>query len=168
MRRERNGFKLRKPKLGIFFASIYFLSALGLAVYLFMPKSVDASSRERLLIPSIGLIASVENIERHGTELTAPEYNAGAYYAADNKVVLIGHSTTVFKNLSELVPGESFTFDKAKYRVEKVVILEKSAVDMKQIVAPATEKTVVLMTCYGDQIGPYDYTHRFIVTAKVV
>ncbi|MBQ2638683.1 sortase [Candidatus Saccharibacteria bacterium] len=166
--RVNNSFKLKRPKIGIIFGIIYFLVAAGLTTYFFVPKPVDASSDERLFIPSIGLVARVENIERQGNTLKSPDYIAGAYFATAHKTVIIGHSSTIFKDLHNIKISDKFNFDNKSYIVKKIEILEKSVIDMNEIVSETEENTLVLMTCYGESLGGQDFSHRFIVTAKEV
>ena len=166
--RVKSSFKLKRPKIGLIFGIIYFLVAAGLTAYFFIPKPVDASSDERLFIPSIGLVARVENIKRQGNTLKSPDYIAGAYFATEHKTVIIGHSSTIFKNLHNIKVGDKFNFDNKGYAVKKIEILEKSVIDMNEIVAETEDNTLVLMTCYGESLGGQDFSHRFIVTAKEV
>lgn len=133
-----------------------------------MPKTADASSEERLFIPSIGLIARVKNIERTGNQLIAPDEIAGAYQPTIHKTVIIGHSSTVFKDLKNIDGDDTFTFDKKSYKIKDHKIIEKSVVDMSKVVEETDVNTVILMTCYGEPIGPQDYSHRLIITAEEV
>ena len=161
-------FRLKRPKFGLIFGILYFLAAAGLTAYFFVPKQADASSDERLFMPSIGLIARVTDIERDGNTLKAPDYIAGAYHATNHKTVLIGHSSTIFNNLHNIKIKDTFTFDQKTYTVIKTEILEKAMIDMGEIVAETDENTIILMTCYGEPLGGQDFSHRFIVTAKEV
>ena len=162
----KNGFRLKRPKIGIIFGVLYFFIATGLTAYFFIPKPVDASSEERLFMPSIGLVARVKDIEREGNTLKAPDYIAGAYKASAHKTVLIGHSSTIFKELHQTKIGDKFTFDHKNFSVKKIEILEKSVIDMSEVVAETEDNTIVLMTCYGESLGGQDFSHRFIITAK--
>ena len=161
-------FKLKRPKFGIFLAVLYFVVAAGFTAYIFMPKIADASSEERLFMPSISLIARVKDIEQQGRSLIAPDTIAGAYKSSPRKTVIIGHSSTIFKDLKDLSYGDNFTFDNQKYEVKRIEIIEKSTIDMSDVVKDTPVKTVVLMTCYGEPLGGQDYTHRLIITAEEV
>ena len=165
---KNNSFRIKRPKFSIIFGVIYFCIVAGLTAYFFIPKPVDASSDERLFIPSIGLVARVQNIEREENSLKAPDYAVGAYRATIHKTVLIGHSSTVFENLHNIKLKDKFKFDEKNYVVQKIEILEKTMIDMNEIVAETEENTVVLMTCYGEQLSGQDFSHRLIVTAKEV
>ncbi len=168
MRRAGAKFKLPRAKYGIFAGILYFAAVAGFIAYVFMPKTADASSEERLYIPSIGLIARVKNIERQGNQLIAPDTIAGAYQPTNHKTVIIGHSSTVFSNLSNAKDGEVITFDDHNYRISEIKILEKRLIDMDEIVSETSVNTVILMTCYGEPLGGQDYTHRLIITAEEI
>ena len=150
------------------FGVLYFALIAGFTAYVFMPKTADASSEERLFIPSIGLIARVKDIERSGNQLIAPDEIAGAYQPTIHKTVIIGHSSTVFKDLKNINSDETFTFDKKSFKIKDRKIIEKSVVDMAKVVEETEINTVILMTCYGEPIGPQDYSHRLIITAEEV
>ena len=150
------------------FGVLYFALIAGFTAYDFMPKTADASSEERLFIPSIGLIARVKDIERSGNQLIAPDEIAGAYQPTIHKTVIIGHSSTVFKDLKNINSDETFTFDKKSFKIKDRKIIEKSVVDMAKVVEETEINTVILMTCYGEPIGPQDYSHRLIITAEEV
>lgn len=167
-KRKSNNFRLKKPKIGIIFGIIYFALIAGFTTYTFMPKSADASSEERLFMPSIGLIAQVKDIERTGNQLIAPDEIAGAYSATNHKTVIIGHSSTVFKDLKNVKKSDEFTFDNAKFVVKEVETLPKSLVDMEEIVKETKTNTIILMTCSGEPLGGQDYSHRLIIKAEEV
>lgn len=167
MKREGIKFKLpRAKKISIIAGFLYFAVIAGFTAYVFMPKIADASSEERLFIPSIGLIARVKNIEKTGNQLVAPDTIAGAYQPTNHKTVIIGHSTTIFKDLKDLKEENTFKFDNKTYKIKTREIIKKSLVDMEEITSETKNNTVVLMTCYGDSLGGQDYSHRLIITAE--
>ena len=86
----------------------------------------------------------------------------------NHKTVIIGHSSTVFSNLSNAKDGEVITFDDHNYRISEIKILEKRLIDMDEIVSETSVNTVILMTCYGKPLGGQDYTHRLIITAEEI
>ena len=161
-------FRLPRTKFSIFVGILYFLVTAGFTAYLFAPKAADASSEERLFMPSIGLIAQVKDIERTGSKLIAPEKIAGAYKPTNHKTVIIGHSTTVFKDLKNIKDDSEFTFDHKKYKITDIEIVEKRFVNMEEIVSETEKYTVVLMTCYGESLGGQDYSHRLVITAEEI
>ena len=168
MKREGVKFKLPRAKFSVFAGLIYFVAIAAFTAYIFIPKAVDASSEERLFIPDIGLIARVKDIERQGNQLIAPDTIAGAYKATNHKTVIIGHSSTIFKDLVKLDGDESFTFDNKNYSITSREIVEKRFVNMEEIVSETEKNTIVLMTCYGEPLGGQDYSHRLIIVAEEV
>ena len=168
MKREGAKFRLPRAKFGFFLGIIYFALIAGFTAYVFIPKTADASSEERLFIPSIGLIARVRDIERQGNQLIAPDTIAGAYQPTNHKTVIIGHSSTIFQNLKNVKETDTFTFDNKSYKITSREITPKNVVDMEKVVAETEKNTVVLMTCSGEPLGGQDYTHRLIITAEEV
>ena len=165
---KSNHFSLKKPRFSVIFGVIYFVLIAGFTAYSFMPKTADASSEERLYIPTIGLIAQVKNIERSGNQLIAPDEIAGAYQPTNHKTVIIGHSSTVFKDLKSVKKNDNFNFDGKTYAVKETKVLPKSLVDMEEIVSETEKNTVILMTCSGEPLGGQDYSHRLIIEAEEV
>ncbi len=167
---SRVGVKFRLPhaKFSIFFGILYFAVVAGFTAYVFMPKAVDASSEERLFMPSIGLVAQVKDIKRQGNQLIAPDTIAGAYQPTNHKTVIIGHSSTIFKDLKNVHDNDTFTFDNQKYQIKNIEIIEKKFVNMEEVVRETKIKTVILMTCYGEPLGGQDFTHRLVITAEEV
>ena len=152
----------------IIFTLIY-LIALGLYLLVgLQPSPADASGDIRLQIPSIGLATPVDDIEKTGQILTAPARIAGAYHPSENKIFLIGHSSTVFHNLDQATTGDTITFDNAEYTITEMETRPKSDIAMTAILKPESEPTLILMTCAGDSLGNQDYTHRLIITAHKI
>lgn len=161
-------FKLPRAKFGIIIGAAYFAVIAGFTTYIFMPKSADASSEERLFIPTIGLVARVKDIDRTGNQLIAPDEIAGAYQPTIHKTVIIGHSSTIFKDLKNIKNDDTFTFDNRSYKVKTTEVMRKSSVDMADIVSETSKNTIIMMTCSGEPLGGQDYTHRLIITAEEV
>ena len=120
-----------------------------------------------LNIPGINLVSDVTNLRVEDHELKTPDTIVGSFSRAENKTLLIGHSSTVFQNLNETRLGDEIIYDNNKYVVEKTEVLEKADVDMSKILAPAEKDTLMIMTCTGTDLGNGDATHRIIVTATV-
>lgn len=146
------------------FSCCYFIIIAFLVSQILRPsKIVEATSY--LKIPTINLSTPVSTVHLHGSELSTPEEIAGVYFANPNKIFILGHVSTVFKNLSKITSESSFEFDGKKYQIKETFILEKSKIDMKNILKPEYSPTVIIMTCHGTPLGNQDYTHRFIATA---
>ena len=125
-----------------------------------------ASATEKLEIPAIALEALVKVIKKQGVELIAPDQIAGVYHAAKNKDFVIGHSSTIFRELGKIREGDEVSYNGEKYMVRKVETLEKAEISMAEILVREEKPTIVLMTCAGKSLGGQDYTERLIVWAE--
>lgn len=119
-----------------------------------------------LNIPSINLTSDVTTLQLENRELKTPDNIVGSFSRAENKTLLIGHSSTVFQNLNRVAFGEEINYNDHIYTVQKIETLEKSEIDMSKLLARAKKDTLVIMTCAGDDLGGGDATHRLIVTAE--
>ena len=131
-------------------------------------NAVDAAataSFAEISIPSIDLKSSVVKLKLEEHRLHTPDKIAGSFSRAENKTLIIGHSTTVFSDLDAVVIGNNIIYNDKSYKVEDIETKEKSEINMKKLLAAARKDTIVLMTCAGDYIGEGDATHRLIITA---
>ena len=93
----------------------------------------------------------------------------GARYSeAENKTLLIGHSSTVFKNLDEAEVGDAIWYNGHGYQIVDTDTLLKSEINMDKLLKSEDTDTLVIMTCAGEELDNYDATHRLILTAKAV
>lgn len=149
------------------FVSAFF--AIMLPVYLFIglqPVPVaNADALPRLEITSINLNTPVATVELTDRQLIAPDMIAGVYAGAENKLFIIGHSSTVFQKLDQVKVGETFTYDNVLYQVKSLETLPKADISMTNILKAEDEATIILMTCAGDPLPNQDATHRLIITA---
>lgn len=120
-----------------------------------------------LNIPSIGLVSDVTTLHLEDHELKTPDSIVGSFSRAENKTLLIGHSSTVFQNLDKVAVADEITYDDDIYIVKQIETLEKSEIDMSKLLAQADENTLVIMTCAGTDLGNGDATHRLIITAEI-
>lgn len=118
-----------------------------------------------LTIPAIGLESDVTTLELEEQRLETPDTIVGSYAKDPSKVLLIGHSTTVFRNLNDLGVEDKINYNGDDYLVTKMETLAKDEINMNTLLAPAHDSTLVMMTCAGEMIGNRDATHRLIVTA---
>lgn len=128
-------------------------------------SDTNAATSDQLIISGINLNTAVENVELKGNELTSPENIAGAYNAARNKTLLIGHSTTVFKNLDQIDGDMIIEYRNKDYKITEMVLMKKEDISMFDLTRPAEEDTIILMTCAGKETSDKDFTHRLIITA---
>ena len=118
-----------------------------------------------ILIPAIDLISDVTTLTLHDNKLDTPDTIVGEYSRNASKTFLIGHSSTVFKDLYKIKASDRIYYDNTEYKVVGLETLEKSEIDMNAVLAPAKKQTLVIMTCAGESLGNGDATHRLIVTA---
>lgn len=153
--------------LRVFFASLFIILA---PVYFFSGiqpvSSIEAASYPELNIPSIDLSTPVAPLEMTDHQLIAPATIAGSYSQAEHKQFIIGHSSTVFQNLENVQMYQRLSYNNTEYTITTIETLEKSAIDMNAILAPADADTLVIMTCAGTPLPNQDASHRLIVTAE--
>ena len=125
-------------------------------------KSYEISAE--LSIPSIDLTSDVTALQLEDHELKTPDTIVGSFSRAENKTLLIGHSSTVFQDLNKVKFGDRIVYN-GEYVVNKIEVLEKNDINMSNLLAAAEEDTIVIMTCAGADLGNGDATHRLIVTA---
>lgn len=121
-----------------------------------------------LVIPSIGLKSDVAKLELENHRLETPDEIVGSYSRYSSKTFLIGHSSTVFKNLSTVSLGDLIYYNDETFRVVEIKTLAKNEINMDTVLAPNSEPTIMIMTCAGEPLADHDATHRLIVTATKV
>ena len=118
-----------------------------------------------LVVPSIGLTSGVTKLHLKEHKLNTPDTIVGSYSIHENKTLLIGHSSTVFKDLDQAKIGDVVSYNNIEYTITNMEIHKKSDISMNQVLKSEEKDTVVIMTCAGDPMGDRDATHRLIVTA---
>ena len=161
MELRRRRFDFRK------IVTLFYVAAF--ATYLILGiQPAEATHYEisgNLNISSIGLNSDVTTLELKDHRLNTPDTIVGSYTKYDSKIFLIGHSSTVFKNLNQVKIGNTIEYNGKTYRITDTKTLAKSEIDMNALLAPETRNTLVIMTCAGEILENQDATHRFIVTA---
>lgn len=149
------------------FLAGFFLIMVPVFFYIgFQPASTtEALSYETLTINSIKLEAPVAPLQLEDHQLTAPAKIAGAYSQNPHRELIIGHSSTVFRNLEQVTIGTEIIYGEKTYIVTQVETLPKSEISMQSILATSETDTIVIMTCAGDPLPGQDATHRLIITA---
>lgn len=167
--RNLNPFRWSKRAIRVFTSS-FFMIMLPIYIFIGMQPavSINTDGLPKLSIAAINLDTAVSDVELVNHELVAPANIAGRYSNAKNKTLIIGHSSTVFKNLSKVGAGDLITFDEREYRVTSAEIYEKSAISMADILSSTEEETIIVMTCAGQNLPNQDATHRLIVTATLL
>ena len=147
----------------------YFVIFLAYLIIGFVPAgATDYIVSARISIPTINLLSDVTTLEKDGRTLHAPDTIVGSYSEAENKTLLIGHSSTVFKNLDEAEVGDAIWYNGHGYQIVEADTLLKSEINMDKLLKPEETDTLVIMTCAGEELNNYDATHRLILTAKAV
>lgn len=149
------------------FVTIFYVAAFSAYMILGL-KPVEARQYEisgELTIPSIGLVSDVTALRLENRRLDTPDTIVGSYSEDISKVLLIGHSSTVFENLHNLKLEELIEYNDNVYQVVKTETLPKAKINMSNLLSPTDRQTLVIMTCAGNPVGEKDATHRLIVTA---
>ena len=135
------------------------------AVYAEESTYADAT----LEIPAINLSTPVMQSTMSDNILSVPEQIAASYSSSENKALIFGHSSTVFSNLKSISENDTITYRDKSYHVTNITEQEKSNINMADILAPADQDTIILMTCSGEKIPGTsgDHTHRLIITAEI-
>lgn len=156
-------FSLRKVFIILYMVAFLTYIAVG-----FMPADGTAYTIDgALAIPSIDLVSGVTALELKDHKLNTPDTIVGSYAKNPNKTFLIGHSSTIFKNLYQVNTNDSIFYNNAEYKIVNIEILKKSDIDMSKILKAEEKDTIVIMTCAGETVGEHDASHRLIVTATL-
>lgn len=149
------------------FFTLYFIAfAIYIIVGLQPAQAQHYDVVSRLEIPKLGLVSEVASLKLENRKLETPDTIVGSYSRAQNKTLLIGHSTTVFARLNEMEIGDSLDYANNSYKVVAINTLAKEDILMDEILQHEDVDTVVLMTCAGELLGNGEATHRLIIVAK--
>ena len=151
----------------IFFGLYIVAFLIYLTIGLQPAEAVNPVIVSRLIIPSIGLDSDVQKVELKDHELKTPDLIVGSYSGAENKTLLIGHSSTVFLNLDNTQINDKIFYDGKIYNVDNKETLKKEDVIMPELLGSSDRETIVIMTCAGQDLGSGDASHRLIVTATL-
>lgn len=128
-------------------------------------RASDYEISGELEIPSIGLVADVTGVEMKERKLEVPDAIVGSYAKAENKTLLVGHSTTVFSDLDEVELKDEIIYNGKVYKVSGITWTTKERVRMNELLKREDEDTLVIMTCAGELLDGGAATHRLIITA---
>lgn len=157
----RKSVDFRKILATICFLVATFCFAQGLSPAEALQYEITAE----LKIPSISLDTGVTTLQLQERKLITPDAIVGSFSRSKNKVLLIGHAATVLKNLKDITVGDIINYDDTIYKVENIEIAQKADVDMDDLLKPAKDKTIIIMTCAGELYDNGDASHRLIITA---
>lgn len=141
------------------------LFAIYIAVGLQPADAVQYEISGELKIPAINLVSDVTTLKLEDHKLNTPETIVGSYTRTPSKIFLIGHSSTVFKNLNQTKINDEIEYNNKFYEVINTEIFKKDDIDMTEVLASTKRNTLIIMTCAGIPMGEHDATHRLIVTA---
>ena len=130
-------------------------------------QAAEVDGLPTLSIEAVGIETPVAESELNNKQLSVPDRIAAVYSEDPSKLLLMGHSSTVFANLKNIEIGDEVRYNSKVYVVSDKIIKPKSKINMKKILEPAERETVIIMTCAGESLGANDYTHRLIVTAEI-
>ena len=147
---------------------LYIFVFLAYLLVGFMPAgATNYEISTQLSIPSAGIYSDVTKLSLENHELKTPDTIVGSFSRSDNKTLLIGHSSTVFENLGLAKVGDEIVYNSNIYYIYNIYTIDKSEVDMQQVLREAERDTLVLMTCAGEPIGETDATKRLIIEASI-
>lgn len=118
-----------------------------------------------LYIGSIGLNAPVTKLALENAKLNTPDDIVGSYSKNENTTLLIGHSTTIFKNLPNIKKYDYISYDSNLYQVKSIVVKATQNISMTELLKSNRKNTIILMTCAGRNTKD-GFTHRLIVKAE--
>ena len=136
-----------------------------LAVGLLPAEAARYNIVGRLEIPQINLVSDVTEIKIEDHVLKTPDTIVGSYSRHEHKIFLFGHASGIFKNLANLQIGDEIVYQSITYKINSMIIEEKSMINMAEVLEEEEKDTLVLMTCAGEDLGNGDSTHRLLVTA---
>lgn len=150
----------------IIFIGLYILAFVVYIIFGLQPaEATNYRIFAKLDIPSINLESDVAALNLTDAGLETPNTIVGSFSNAKNKVLLIGHSSSVFRDLDRVILGEKIEYNNKEYKVIKREIFAKSLISMNDVLESEDRDTIVLMTCAGQMLENSDATHRLMVTA---
>ncbi len=157
---KKPNFKVCITVFYIIFFAVYFIIGFQPAA-----EAMDYKVSNELKIESINLNAPVTKLEIKSGKLETPVDIAGSYSITPNKTLLIGHASSIFKNLNLAKIGDKIEYEGDTYKIISTETMEKSAVNMERLLANTKKPTLKIMTCAGEYYNDGDASHRLIVTA---
>ena len=163
----------RKVDFRKVFTGIYIIVAFLLLTFGLRPAEATASHDDivsSINIPAVGIVSTVTKIKLENHRLETPDLVVGSYAKKNSaKTFLVGHSTTVFRNLKYIKVGDIIAYDNQIYTVDNITIKQKENIDMNELLKSSKNapKTLIIMTCAGTLYADGDASHRLIVTATL-
>lgn len=162
--RIKRGFDYR-----IIFTAIYIVVAFACFAHGLKPAGATRHENFSYLgIPSVGLLSGVESLHLDNNTLRTPDLDVGSYTKKNsNRTLLLGHSTTVFRGLKDILLGQYIIYNGGVYRINSISLSKKSEINMNKLLSNDGSgiDTLVVMTCAGELYENGDASHRLILTA---
>lgn len=165
---KRLDFTLWSAKTFWSIAVVLLVGVLPAYIFIGFQPTLAASSYshdKRLDIPQLQIHSAVEELTLDHNQLKTPDTTVGSYQQAQNTTLLIGHSSTIFHNLSQAQIGQTIRYGGTSYQISSISILTKTSIDMHKLLDSNEKPTLILMTCAGKHLGNQDYSHRLVITA---
>ncbi len=157
--------KRLSPK--VIFVGIYAVAFVAYLIYGLQPaEAAEYEIATDLSVPAIGLTSGVTELKLNNHELDTPDTIVGSFSRAENKTLLIGHSSTALNGLEAIKLKDEIIYNDKVYKVDSIQRLLKEHINMDELLKGSNKDTIVIMTCAGTDLGEGDATHRLIVTAS--
>lgn len=134
-------------------------------IYGLQPADAVKGATTMLNIPSINLSSDVIELNLDGNHLNTPSDTVGSFARNQNTMLLIGHSSSVFKNLNQVQLNAELSYNGESYKVIAKEIIPKERIKMNELLRDSNRKIIKIMTCCGDVYENGDASHRLIITA---
>lgn len=149
----------------ILFALLIFY-AVFIPIYLYIGLQPASASNfsGNLKIPSVNISAGIEDVEMIENKLETPDFSIGSFAPNKNKIFLFAHSSSAFKNLENIKLEDEILYNSETFLVTGISTLLVEKIDMRTVLKSAPEKTLILMTCAGEEKDG-NFPARLLVTA---
>ena len=148
----------------IFISAYVLFFASYLVIGIQPAEAAEYEISATLKIPSISLESDVTTLLLDNHRLATPESIVGSF-SRNQTTLLIGHSSSVFQNLSQAQINDIIYYNGSAYLITTVETKPKNEINIDQLLL-SDDATLILMTCAGEDLGNGDATHRLIITAK--
>lgn len=156
----------RKLNPKYLFVALYFVCfAVYLVIGLGSVEATNYNITGKVVMPSIGLVSDVAKLSLNDGKINTPDEIVGSYQQANNKTLLVGHSSTVFDELDDISVGDVIIYNGEVFKITSKVVMDKADISMNELLKSAKRDTLAIMTCAGEDLGNGDFSQRLIVTA---
>ena len=147
---------------------ISFVLVFGIYIWFgLQPAEAARTISSSINIPALSINSDVIETEMTDGKLKVPATLAASYSRNNNKTLIYGHSTSVFKNLDGIKIDDIIIYNDKEYHVTNVRTLKKDEINMYEVLSYEEKDTIIIMTCDGELYENGDASHRLIVTASI-